>query len=137
MRRDSIFYQLFRQSKSEAKSLIQRAQGSRAIIELISTIIVYKFGNLTRDEVDVMLGISIEQTRIYQDAAQDGRQEEAQILILRQLNRRVGNVSPAVEMRVKALPLVRVEDLGEALLDFGQMSDLIGWLDAHQIDRVS
>jgi predicted transposase/invertase (TIGR01784 family) len=124
-------------AKSEAKSLIQRAQGSRAIIELISTIIVYKFGNLTRDEVDVMLGISIEQTRIYQDAAQDGRQEEAKSLILRLLNRRVGNMSPTVEMRVKALTLVQLEDLGEALLDFGQMSDLIGWLDAHQIDRVS
>jgi predicted transposase YdaD len=82
-----------------------------------------------------MLGISIEQTRIYQDAAQDGRQEEAKSLILRQLNRRVGNLSPAVEMKVKTLPLVQLEDLGEALLDFGQMSDLIGWLDAHQIDR--
>jgi predicted transposase/invertase (TIGR01784 family) len=124
-------------AKSKAKSLIQRAQGSRAIIELISTIIVYKFSNLTRDEVDVMLGISIEQTRIYQDAAQDGRQEEAKSLILRLLNRRVGNMSPTVEMRVKALTLVQLEDLGEALLDFGQMSDLIGWLDAHQIDRVS
>jgi predicted transposase/invertase (TIGR01784 family) len=125
------------EAKSEAKSLIQRAQGSRAIIELISTIIVYKFGNLTRDEVDVMLGISIEQTRIYQDAAQDGRQEEAKSLILRQLNRRVGNLSPAVEMKVKTLPLVQLEDLGEALLDFGRMSDLIGWLDAHQVDRAS
>jgi Domain of unknown function (DUF4351) len=40
-------------------------------------------------------------------------------------------------MRVKALPLVLVEDLGEALLDFGQISDLIGWLDAHQSDRAS
>ncbi len=120
-------------AKSEARGLIQRAEGSQAIIELISTIIVYKFSNLSRDEVDAMLGIEIEQTRIYQDA----RKEEAQSLILRQLNRRVGKVSPAVEIKVKALPLVQLEDLGEALLDFGQMSDLIGWLDAHQIDRAS
>jgi predicted transposase/invertase (TIGR01784 family) len=118
---------------SEARGLIQRAEVTKAIIELVSTIIVYKFSNLSRDEVDTMLGITIQQTRVYQDA----RQEEAQILILRQLNRRVGNVSPAVEMKVKALPLVQLEDLGEALLDFGQMSDLIGWLDVHQIDRVS
>jgi predicted transposase/invertase (TIGR01784 family) len=120
-------------AKSEARGLIQRAEGSRDIIELVSTIIVYKFSNLTRDEVDAMLGIEIEQTRIYQDA----RKEEAQSLILRLLNRRVGNVSPAVEIKVKALPLVQLEDLGEALLDFGQMIDLIGWLDAHQSDRVS
>ncbi len=122
---------------SEARRLIQRPEVSKAIIDLVSTIIVYKFSNLSRDEVDAMLGITIQQTRVYRDAAQDGRQEEAQSLILRLLNRRVGNLSPAVEIRVKALPLARVEDLGEALLDFGQMSDLIGWLDANQVDRVS
>ena len=124
-------------AKSEARDLIQRAQGSRDIIELVSTIIVYKFNNLSRDEVDAMLGIEIQQTRVYQDAAQEGRQEEAKSLVLRQLNRRVGNLSPAVEMRVKALTLVRLEDLGEALLDFGQIGDLIAWLDADRIDRVS
>jgi predicted transposase YdaD len=122
---------------SEAKRLIQRAEGSRDIIELVSTIIVYKFGNLSRDEVDAMLGIELENTRVYREAEQQGEMKATQALILRLLNRRVGNLSPAVEMRVKALPLVLVEDLGEALLDFGQMSDLIGWLDAHQIDRVS
>jgi predicted transposase/invertase (TIGR01784 family) len=124
-------------AKSEARGLIQRAEGSRDIIELVSTIIVYKFNNLSRDEVDAMLGIELEQTRVYQEAEQQGEMKATQALILRLLNRRVGNLSPAVEMRVKALPLVRVEDLGEALLDFGKMSDLIAWLDAHQIDRVS
>jgi predicted transposase/invertase (TIGR01784 family) len=124
-------------AKSQARGLIQRAEGSRDIIELVSTIIVYKFNNLSRDEVEAMLGIELEQTRVYQEAEQQGEMKATQALILRLLNRRVGNLSPAVEMRVKALPLVRVEDLGEALLDFGQMSDLIGWLDAHQIDRVS
>jgi predicted transposase/invertase (TIGR01784 family) len=124
-------------AKSEARGLIQRAEGSRDIIELVSTIIVYKFSNLSRDEVDAMLGIELENTRVYREAEQQGEMKATQALILRLLNRRVGNLSPAVEMRVKALPLVLVEDLGEALLDFGQMSDLIGWLDAHQIDRVS
>jgi predicted transposase/invertase (TIGR01784 family) len=122
---------------SEAKRLIQRAEGSRDIIELVSTIIVYKFGNLSRDEVDAMLGIELEQTRVYREAEQQGEMKATQALILRLLNRRVGNLSPAVEMRVKALPLVRVEDLGEALLDFGQMSDLMTWLDANQIDRAT
>jgi predicted transposase/invertase (TIGR01784 family) len=122
---------------SEAKRLIQRVEGSRDIIELVSTIIVYKFGNLSRDEVDAMLGIELEQTRVYREAEQQGEMKATQALILRLLNRRVGNLSPAVEMRVKALPLVRVEDLGEALLDFGQMSDLMTWLDANQIDRAT
>jgi predicted transposase YdaD len=122
---------------SEARGLIQRAEGSRDIIELVSTIIVYKFNNLSRDEVDAMLGIELEQTRVYREAEQQGEMKATQALILRLLNRRVGNVSPAVEIRIKALPLLLLEDLGEALLDFGQVSDLIGWLDANQIDRVS
>jgi hypothetical protein len=62
-----------------------------------------------------------------------GRQDEGQALILRQLNRRVGNnVSLEVEAKVKSLSLSQLEELGEALLDFAQMEDLIGWLDAHQ-----
>jgi len=34
---------------------------------VITTIAVYKFSNLTREEVEAMLGRSIEETRIYQD----------------------------------------------------------------------
>jgi predicted transposase/invertase (TIGR01784 family) len=122
---------------SEARGLIQRAQGSQDIIELVSTIIVYKFSNLNRDEVNAMLGIELEQTRVYREAEQQGEIKATQALILRQLNRRVGNVSPAVEVRVKALTLGRLEDLGEALLDFGQMGDLMSWLETNQIDPVS
>jgi predicted transposase YdaD len=61
-----------------------------------------------------------------------GRQDERQALILRLLNRRVGNVSSEVETRVKALSLDRLEELGEALLDFDRMTDLLIWLDIHQ-----
>ena len=52
-------------AKIEAKRLIDLADRSRAIIEIISTIIVYKFTNLTRDEVDTMLEITLQQTRVY------------------------------------------------------------------------
>jgi hypothetical protein len=34
-----------------------------------------------------------------------------------------------LEAQIKALPLVQLEELGEALLDFSQMSDLVAWLD--------
>jgi predicted transposase YdaD len=60
---------------------------------------------------------------------QEGRTEEGQALILRQLTRRVGNVPMEAESRVKALPLERLEELGEALLDFTQIGDLLAWLD--------
>ena len=64
-----------------------------------------------------------------QRGEQRGRQEEGQTLIIRLLNRRVGTVSPAVQAQVKALPLARLEELGEALLDFGGMGDFLAWLD--------
>jgi hypothetical protein len=50
-------------------------------------------------------------------------------LILRQLNRRVGHVSIDLEARIKTLPLTQLEELGEALLDFNRMDDLLAWLD--------
>ena len=120
-------------AKSEARGLIQRAEGSRDIIELVSTIIVYKFSNLSRDEVDVMLGIELQQTRVYQEAKADGEK----IVVTKMLDRKLGNITPEVRLRVNSLSIEQLESLGEALLDFGQISDLIGWLDTHQIDRVS
>jgi Domain of unknown function (DUF4351) len=59
---------------------------------------------------------------------QQGEVKGQQELVLRQLNRRVGNVSVELEARVRALPLSMIEELGEALLDFSQMGDLVAWL---------
>ncbi len=53
-----------------------------------------------------------------------------QDLVLRQLVRRLGSMSIEVDTKVKALPLTRLEELGEALLDFTQMDDLITWLES-------
>ena len=58
-------------------------------MEMLTTIMVYKFTNLSRQEVEAMLGITLEQTRVYQEAKEEGREEEAKSLILRQLTRRV------------------------------------------------
>ncbi len=65
-----------------AKQVITRVQQEVAntlakneIMEMITTIAVYKFSNLTREDVEVMLGITLQETRIYQDAKAEGRQE--------------------------------------------------------------
>jgi predicted transposase/invertase (TIGR01784 family) len=62
---------------------------------------------------------------------QRGRTEEARSLILRQLTRRVGQVSSAMRSQVQALSLVQLESLGEALLDFTSAEDLSDWLGSH------
>jgi predicted transposase/invertase (TIGR01784 family) len=102
------------------------------IVELIETIIVYKFPSLGREEIERMLGLSeLRETKVYQEAMQEGEQREAQSLILRQLSRRVGTLTPGVEAQVQALDLPRLEALGEALLDFAGMDDLVLWLQTH------
>jgi predicted transposase/invertase (TIGR01784 family) len=124
---------------TKAKSLIQELQqlpDSRAIIEMISTIMVYRFTNLTRTEVEAMIGITLQETRVYRDAkaegVSEGRQAEAQSMILRILSRRFGTLSPDVNAVVMALPVAKLEDLGEALLDFQEIADLQNWLQANR-----
>lgn len=127
-----------------ARSLIERAQGERAIIDLISTIIVYKFSSLTRDEVDAMLGIELEQTRVYQEAKAEGKAEgesigeargkaegkaeEGRSLVIKQLTRKLGNLNSQLLDRINNLQLDRIEYLGEALLDFNSIAELENWL---------
>jgi predicted transposase YdaD len=113
------------EAKVEARRLVGQAQGSKAIINLLSTIIVYKFSNLSRDEVDAVLGIELQQTRVYQEAKADGEQ----ILVLKQLTRKLGTITPEVRAQVNSLNIEQLESLGEDLLDFSQMSDLLAWLD--------
>jgi predicted transposase YdaD len=131
------------EAKAEARRLIGQAQGSRDIISLLSTIIVYKFSNLSREEVDAMLGIELQQTRVYQDARAEGeasglergRTEEGQALVLKLLTRKLGEIAPELRSRVSSLKIDRIESLGEDLLDFTQMSDLINWLERERNRR--
>ncbi len=58
---------------------------------MITTIMVYKFTSLSRQEVEAMLGITLQQTRVYQEAKEEGRQEGEQSLILLLLAQRLGN----------------------------------------------
>jgi hypothetical protein len=49
--------------------------------------------------------------------------------VVRLLTRKVGTLEPAVQKRIQRLSLVRLETLGEALLDFTTMTDVVTWLD--------
>jgi predicted transposase/invertase (TIGR01784 family) len=58
----------------------------------------------------------------------EGRVEEARALVIRQLTRKLGNVKPNLLSKIQALPLERVESLGEDLLDFTSINNLEQWL---------
>jgi predicted transposase/invertase (TIGR01784 family) len=59
---------------------------------------------------------------------EQGREREAKAIVLRQLNRRVGELPEPVQLEISALPVTRLEALGEALLDFASLTDLEAWL---------
>jgi predicted transposase/invertase (TIGR01784 family) len=129
----------------KARYLIQQSvtqQDRRVIMDLVSVVMVYKFSNLSRDEVDAMLGIELQQTRVYQDAKAEGRTEGESIglergkiegeraLVLKQLTLRLVKVSDNLQERVNDLPVEKIELLGEALLDFTSVADLEKFLDS-------
>ena len=81
------------------------------------------------EEQELIMQLSPLYLEKLQAAEQVGEVRHAQAQTLRLLNRRVGEVSTEILARVNALPLVRLDDLHDAALDFTQMSDLIAWLE--------
>jgi predicted transposase YdaD len=64
-------------------------------------------------------------------AKQEGREEGKQRLtrvITRQLDRRLGEIDAPLIERIQALSIEQLENLGEVLLDFANVSDLETWL---------
>ena len=69
-----------------------------------------------------------------EEGLEAGRQQEAAALAIRQLARRFGNLDQASRETLAALPLLRLEQLAEDLLDFSGPGDLQAWLAANQGD---
>ena len=119
------------QAPEEARYLLARTReeaplaSSRAIIEMITTIMVYKFEKLSRIEVESMLGITLKETRVYREI-----KEEATVnLIIRLLTKRFGEIPGEMRASISGLPLPVLEDLSEAILDFTSLTDLQSWLE--------
>lgn len=125
-----------------AKSLIKRVQQVQPLpdadinrlVELIETIVVYTFPNRSRQEIATMLGlVDMKETRVYQEAheegREEGREEGTRSLLLRQLTRQLGELPESVQEQLNQLSIEELERLGEALLDFSAMPDLLLWLE--------
>jgi len=107
-------------------------------LELVVTILVYKLPHLSREEIRKMLALNetqLKDTRFYQEIAQEerheGRQEECVALLTRQLRRKFA-AQPELEhilQQLPELPLARLEDLADALMDFTAFADLQDWLE--------
>jgi predicted transposase/invertase (TIGR01784 family) len=111
------------------------------VLELIETVLVYKFPKLTRQEIEAMFTYSdLKQTRVYQDAKEEGEQRGLKLgeqrglvkgqatMLLRLLNRKFGQISPSLRGKVNKLSAKQLENLAEALFDLETIADLSAWL---------
>ena len=129
--------QLVQNLMERTKTEISNYREKQGIIELLETVLVSKFSQLSRQEVEAMFLLSdIKQTRVYQEAKEEGRQAEATNLLLRILSKRFGKLSSGGKYElpvryiesINRLTIAQLADLGEALLDFGDINDLEQWL---------
>ncbi len=61
-----------------------------------------------------------------------GKQEGEQTLVLKLLKRRIGELPQEVIEEIQTLSVEKLETLGETLLDFTTIDDLLKWLQANQ-----
>jgi predicted transposase/invertase (TIGR01784 family) len=116
---------LVQQLLARAKTEIANPLAARGIIDLLETVLVSKFAKLSREEIQSMFLLTdIKQTRVYQEAKQEGESQ----LLLRQLSKRFGQMGNRRIQAINQLSLEQLEDLGEALLDFDNVTELDNWL---------
>ena len=116
-----------RELVTRVKQQIEQGISQRQILELVETIIVYKLPNLSREEIQQMLGFSdidVKQTRFYQDVYAKAEAD----LVIRQLSRRFGELDTNLIEQIRGLDVSQLEELAEALLEFSSLDDLEAWL---------
>ncbi len=63
---------------------------------------------------------------------QRGRELGEQRTIIRQLNRRFGELDSSLVDKIKTLNIEKLDNLADALLDFSNINDLVTWLNDNQ-----
>ncbi len=75
-----------------------------------------------------MLGIALQQTRVYQEAKEEGRQAERQSLLQLLLAQKFGELPSVLHDRIVQLNPSQLEALAIALLNFDSIANLEAWL---------
>ena len=103
-----------------ARNLITRTEqeildrtNQKQLQELIETIIIYKFPNLSYEEIETMLNLQeIKQTRVYQDAKSEGKLE----------GKLEGKEEGKLEQKIEMIPLL--QELGLTVKQIAQRLEL-------------
>jgi predicted transposase/invertase (TIGR01784 family) len=100
-----------RRAKAFAQQLVQRVNqetgqplATTRLLDLIETILVYKFGSLTTKELEAMFGLSeLKKTRVYQEGVEEGREESRQETITNLLKIRFSKLDRQLKATIPGL----------------------------------
>jgi predicted transposase/invertase (TIGR01784 family) len=124
-----------------ARDILARADApeidQQRIIDLVTSIMVYKFTNLSRAEVKAMLGLDLTQEpRAIREAKEEGREEGLEVglllaqrsMIQRQLAQKFTPFPDPLRKAIGLLSSPQLEDLSLKLLAFDRIETLNQWL---------
>lgn len=118
------------QAITELLALPVDAPHRESVLELLMSwkISLEVTGQFQREEQNLMVELSQAYLEWKQQTQQQGAIQGSRSLVLRLLTRRVGELPESVRSQIDTLSLTQLEALGEALLDFENLSDLEAWL---------
>jgi len=102
-----------RQLVEQTRREVNDAEVRQKFIELIETILVYKFSELSREEISAMLGLDdLKQTRVYRDALEEGREEGklAAVPLLLKAGMTVEQIAEQLQVDLAAVQQVAAEN---------------------------
>jgi predicted transposase/invertase (TIGR01784 family) len=113
----------------KARGMLQRSETSdegSAILDLVITAIVYKFAELTRDEVLTMLGIELKEPRAFREAREQGKAEA----------REEAKVEAKKEAKAEAIEAILLVKFGEIDEELAAVVPKLMELDGREYTRL-
>jgi predicted transposase YdaD len=114
-----------RRAKAFAQQLVQRVRqetgegmGAVRLLEMIETILVYKFGSLTTKELEAMFGLSeLKKTKVYQEGFAEGGRDRQIKMLENLLKVRFGRLDQHLSAVIPALLELPDEEASSVLLN--------------------
>lgn len=120
-----------KQAISEVMAFDRKDSRRSSILRLlVSWKISIEITGQVEEEAELIMTLS----QAYLEWEQQTEQTAEARLVLRLLNRRIGEISSTLQSQIQALSLDQLEALGEALLDFSELADLVCWLQEYWAD---
>ena len=142
MMQESVTYQDILQKGAQQGRIEGRREEA---ISLVMRLLTRRFGEMNPQLQEQIRSLGLEQLEELGEALLDFEtvtdldiwlnRRQVESLIIRQLTRRVGEINPQLQEQVQGLSMFQIGKLGEALLDFEAITDLVVWLDEHHSEE--